>query len=113
MLNGYRAWLWLTLLCAALYLPGMVPLPALDRDESRFMQASRQMVETGDLIRIRFHDTARNKKPAGIHWLQAASVVVLSTPESAQRWPYRVPSVIAAFASVFLMFLLAQFFVRY
>ena len=112
MLNGYRAWLWLTLLCAALYLPGMVPLPALDRDESRFMQASRQMVETGDLIRIRFHDTARNKKPAGIHWLQAASVGVLSTPESAQRWPYRVPSVIAAFASVFLMFLLAQFFVR-
>ena len=112
MLNGYRAWLWLTLLCAALYLPGMAPLPAIDRDESRFMQASRQMVETGDLIRIRFHDTARNKKPAGIHWLQAASVFALSTTESTARWPYRVPSVLAGIASVFLMFLLAQLFVR-
>ncbi len=112
MLKGYRAWFWLTLLCAALYLPGMVPLPAIDRDESRFMQASRQMVETGDLIRIRFHVTARNKKPAGIHWLQSASVVVFSSTDSIERWPYRVPSVLASFGSVYLMFLLAQFFVR-
>ncbi len=112
MLKGYRAWLWLTVLCAALYLPGMVPLPALDRDESRFMQASRQMVETGDLIRIRFHDQARNKKPAGIHWLQSASVALLSTTESTERWAYRLPSVLASFGAVYLMFLLAQLFVR-
>ena len=49
-------------------------LPALDRDESRFAQATAQMLETGDLTVIKFQDQPRFKKPVGIHWLQAASV---------------------------------------
>jgi 4-amino-4-deoxy-L-arabinose transferase-like glycosyltransferase len=32
------------------------------------------MVDSGDYVRIRFGEEERNKKPAGIHWLQAASV---------------------------------------
>src|SRR5277367_5932959 len=44
----------LLLLCLALWLPGALSLPALDRDESRFAQASKQMVETGDYVDIRF-----------------------------------------------------------
>ena len=110
MLTGYRAWLWLVLLCAALYLPGLASLPAMDRDESRFMQASRQMAQTGDTIRIRFLDQARNKKPAGIHWMQAASVKLLSTPESTALWPYRLPSVLGAAAAVLFAFALGLLF---
>ncbi len=110
MLTGYRAWLWLVLLCAALYLPGLASLPAMDRDESRFMQASRQMAQTGDTIRIRFLDKARNKKPAGIHWMQAASVKLLSTPESTALWPYRLPSVLGATAAVLFAFALGLLF---
>ena len=110
MLTGYRAWLWLTLLCAALYLPGLDSLPAMDRDESRFMQASRQMAQTGDTVRIRFLDGARNKKPAGIHWMQAASVKAFSTPESTALWPYRLPSVLGATASVLFAFALGLLF---
>ena len=45
----------------------------MDRDESRFAEASRQMVETGNFVDIRFASTARYNKPAGIYWLQAAS----------------------------------------
>ena len=110
MLTGYRAWLWLVLLCAALYLPGLASLPAMDRDESRFMQASRQMAQTGDTIRIRFLDKARNKKPAGIHWMQAASVKLLSTPESTALWPYRLPSVLGATIAVLFAFALGLLF---
>ncbi len=110
MLTGYRAWLWLVLLCAALYLPGLAALPAMDRDESRFMQASRQMAQTGDTVRIRFLDKARNKKPAGIHWMQAASVKLLSTPESTVLWPYRLPSVLGATAAVLFAFALGLLF---
>lgn len=102
--RGFRPWLLLTLLCAALYVPGLGPLPATDRDEGRFMQASRQMRETGDLIRIRYMDEARNKKPAGIHWLQVTSVTVLSTATSPERWPYRLPSALGALAAVLLLF---------
>ncbi len=55
---------FMTLLSAA---PGVFNMPALDRDESRFAQASKEMLEEGDYIRIQYQDELRNKKPAGIH----------------------------------------------
>src|SRR5439155_1699367 len=82
------------------YAPGLASIPPLDRDEPRFAHATRQMLETGDFIRIRFQDEARNKKPIGIHWLQAASVAACSTPESNAIWPYRLPSALSASAAV-------------
>src|SRR6266436_597909 len=91
-------------LCLFLYLPGISAIPPLDRDEARFAQATRQMLETGDFVRIRFQDEARNKKPIGIHWLQAAAVAAFSSPESTAIWPYRLPSALAATAAVLLTF---------
>ena len=76
--QGWRPWALLVGLCLGLYLPGIAAMPPLDRDEARFVQATRQMLESGDFIRIRFQDEARNKKPAGIYWLQAASVSLFS-----------------------------------
>ena len=57
-------------------LPALFALPPLDRDESRFAQATAQMLETGDFINIRYQGEPRDKKPVGIHWLQAVSVSV-------------------------------------
>ncbi len=71
-------------------------LPALDRDESRFAQATAQMLETGDLTVIKFQDQPRFKKPVGIHWLQAASVSAFSSPEAREIWAYRLPSLLGA-----------------
>jgi 4-amino-4-deoxy-L-arabinose transferase-like glycosyltransferase len=103
---GGRAYGLLAALCLALYLPGIAALPPLDRDEARFAQATRQMLESGDFLRIRFQDEARNKKPAGIYWLQAASVAALSTAESTAIWPYRLPSLLGALGAVLLTFAL-------
>jgi 4-amino-4-deoxy-L-arabinose transferase-like glycosyltransferase len=103
-LVGWRPYALLAALCLLLYLPGIASIPPLDRDEARFAQATRQMLETGDFLRIRFQDEARNKKPAGIYWLQAAAVAVFSTPESAAIWPYRLPSVAGALAAALLIF---------
>src|SRR5258706_9695647 len=95
-LLGVRPYALLAGLCLLLYLPGIAAIPPLDRDEARFAQATRQMLETGDFVQIRFQDEARNKKPVGIHWLQAASVALLSTTASAAIWPYRLPSLAGA-----------------
>ena len=103
-LGGARAYALLVALCLLLYLPGIAAIPPLDRDEARFAQATRQMLETGDFLRIRFQDEARNKKPAGIYWLQAASVSLFSSPESTAIWPYRLPSLLGAMAAVLLTF---------
>src|SRR5438874_4424253 len=77
-------------------LPGLIALPPLDRDESRFAQATAQMVETGDYVNIRYQDQPRDKKPVGIHWLQAASVQLTSSVEKREIWAYRLPSLIGA-----------------
>src|SRR5216684_2061472 len=105
-LRSLRPYALLAGLCLLLYLPGIATIPPLDRDEARFAQASRQMLETGDFLRIRFQDEARNKKPAGIYWLQAAAVAAFSTPASTAIWPYRLPSLLGAMAAVLLTFAL-------
>ena len=101
-----RACLALIVLTLVLCLPGIGTLFPMDRDEPRFAQASKQMLETGDLVSIRFHDEARNKKPVGIYWLQAATVAAgeaIGVPQARQRlWLYRLPSLLGAVAAVLL-----------
>ena len=108
MAEGRRPWLLLLLLSLALYLPGLASLPPVDRDEARYIQATRQMLETGDFLRIRYQDEARNKKPAGVYWLQAASVGALSTADATEVWPYRLVSLLGATGAVLLAFLFGQ-----
>src|SRR5271170_772367 len=103
-LVGWRPYALLGFLCLCLYLPGLAAIPVLDRDEARFAQATRQMLETGDFLHIRFQDEARNNKPAGIYWLQAAAVGALRTPRSTAIWPYRGPSLIGASLAALLTF---------
>src|SRR5688572_32709595 len=73
----------------------------MDVDEARFAQATRQMVESGDYVRIRWRDEERNKKPIGVHWLQAASVQVFEpfTDRLNVIWPYRIPSALGVVLS--------------
>jgi len=104
LLVGWRPYALLGVLCLALYLPGMSSIPVLDRDEARFAQATRQMLETDDFLHIRFQNEARNQKPGGIYWLQAASVSAFSDPRSTAIWPYRLPSLIGASLAVLLTF---------
>ena len=85
-------------------LAGLWSLPPLDRDEARFAQATTQMLETGDYITIRFQDRERNKKPAGIYWMQAAAVTAFSDHEIRQIWAYRLPSVLGAVLAVLFTF---------
>src|SRR6185437_2951541 len=90
--RGIRPYILLALLALAPDLPGIAALPVLDRDEARCAQATRQMLETGDFLRIAYQDEARNKKPYGSNSLQAAPVAALRHAASDAIWTYRVPS---------------------
>lgn len=107
---GKRPLAILFLLCFVAWLPGFFTLPPLDRDESRFAQASKQMIESGNYLDIRFGDTARYNKPAGIYWMQAASAAVFGEGERNDIWPYRLPSLLGAFAAVALTYWAARGF---
>ena len=94
--RGWRGPLFAALVALIAGLPGLFAMPPLDRDESRFAQATSQMLETGDYVVIKFQDQPRFKKPVGIHWLQALSVKAFSDAEDRRIWAYRIPSLLGA-----------------
>ncbi len=94
--RGWRGPLIAAVVAILAGLPGAFLVPPMDRDESRFVQATSQMFETGDFVDIRLQDKARDKKPVGIHWLQAISVAAFSSVENRDIWPYRIPSLLGA-----------------
>lgn len=110
-----RAIPFLVLGCLLLFLPGFFNIPPIDRDEARFAQATKQMVETRDFVDIRFQDDVRYKKPVGVYWLQAAAVETASAlglPRAQLRiWLYRIPSLIGAIGAVLLTYWTALAFV--
>jgi len=93
---GWRGPLLAALVALLAGLPTLMLLPPLDRDESRYAQATSQMLETGDFVDIRFQDDPRWKKPVGIYWMQAVAVAVTSSVESRDIAPYRIPSILGA-----------------
>jgi len=93
---GWRGPLLAAVLALIAGLPGVLALPPLDRDESRFAEASAQMLEGGDFVTIQFQATPRFKKPVGIYWLQAAAVKMFSQVEDRAIWAYRLPSLLGA-----------------
>jgi 4-amino-4-deoxy-L-arabinose transferase-like glycosyltransferase len=97
------------------FLPGFFQIPPADRDESRFAQASKQMLETGELVDIRFQHEVRYKKPVGIYWLQAGVVKAAEAVgvREAQTtiWLYRIPSLLGAIGAVLLTYWSALAFV--
>src|SRR5919108_1175965 len=103
-----RAALTLLVVAFLFFLPGFFSIPPTDRDEARFAQATKQMLETGDYVDIRFQDEVRYKKPVGIYWLQAASVkagrALGARNALTTIWLYRIPSLIGAVGAVLLTY---------
>ena len=113
--SNLRCFAFLAAISLAVFLPGFFTLQPMDRDEPRFAQATKQMLETGDFVSIRFQDEARNKKPVGIYWLQAAFVATgeaLGVADAREQiWLYRLPSLFGAIGAVLATFWAALAFV--
>ncbi len=94
----------LVLVSLAAFLPGFFRIPPVDRDEAYFAQATKQMIETGDYVNIRYQRAVRYRKPVGIYWLQAAAVntaAAFGMPGALTTiWLYRIPSLLAAIGAV-------------
>jgi 4-amino-4-deoxy-L-arabinose transferase-like glycosyltransferase len=104
---SWREWLMLALVSMALFLPGFASLPPTDRDESRYVVTSHRMVDTGDIVDLRFQDQPRYLQPAGIYWAQAASASVLGRDAI---WAYRIPSLLGALFAVLMTGWLGVYF---
>ena len=92
----------LGLVALVMFLPGLFVIPPIDRDEPRFAQSAKQMVETGEYIDIRFQGDPRHKKPVGVYWAQAAMIKILDPDMSEGIWVHRLVSVFAMVGVVIL-----------
>jgi 4-amino-4-deoxy-L-arabinose transferase-like glycosyltransferase len=102
-----RAVVLLVVVALCAFMPGFTTIPPVDRDEVRYAQASKQMMETGNYLDIRFQDQPRYLQPAGIYWLQVAAAKITGYGPAAPIWVYRLPSLLAATAAVVLTYWIA------
>ncbi|HTV40498.1 MAG TPA: glycosyltransferase family 39 protein [Candidatus Sulfotelmatobacter sp.] len=82
-----------------LLLAGNWILPLTDRDEARFSEASREMIQRGDYIVPWFNGQWRLYKPVLIYWCQIASYRVLGINDFSAR----LPSVLFTTATALLL----------
>jgi len=89
---GVRNYALLFVACVAFHVIGTWSLPLIDRDEPRFAEASREMIERGDYVVPYFNNQYRFDKPPLAYWAQVASYRIFGENDLAARFP----SVIAA-----------------
>jgi 4-amino-4-deoxy-L-arabinose transferase-like glycosyltransferase len=80
----------------ALHLMGTWILPLVDRDEPRFAEASREMLQRGDYVVPFFNNAYRFDKPPLIYWCQVASMKLFGENEFAARFPSAVAAALIA-----------------
>ncbi len=71
----------------ALLLAGNWIMPLLDRDEVRFAEASREMIQRGDYVVPWFNGAYRFDKPILIYWCQSLSYRIFGENDFAARFP--------------------------
>jgi len=74
------------------HLAGTWSLPLIDRDEPRFAEASREMIQRADYVVPYFNNQLRLDKPPLTYWAQVASYRIFGESDFSARFP----SVIAA-----------------
>jgi len=91
--SAFPAWSGRLLLFAALlalYGLGNSTLPLIDRDEPRFAEASREMLQSGDWIIPRVNGEYRFDKPPLTYWCQAGAMKLFGQNDFAVRFPSTV-----------------------
>src|SRR5437763_4118724 len=75
---------------------GTWSIPLIDRDEPRFAEASREMIERGDYIVPHFNNQLRLDKPPLAYWAQVASYRIFGESDFAARFPSAIAAALIA-----------------
>lgn len=86
--------------CVLFHIAGTWSLPLIDRDEPRFAEASREMIQRGDYVVPYFNDQPRMDKPPLTYWAQTVSYRIFGQNDFAARFP----SAVAAASTALLIF---------
>src|SRR6266481_3705030 len=84
--------------CILFHMVGTWSIPLIDRDEPRFAEASREIIERGDYIVPHFNNQLRLDKPPLAYWAQVASYRIFGESDFAARFPSAVAAALVALA---------------
>jgi 4-amino-4-deoxy-L-arabinose transferase-like glycosyltransferase len=82
--------------CTVFHIVGTWSVPLVDRDEPRFAEASREMIERSDYIVPHFNDQLRLDKPPLAYWAQVASYRMFGENDFAARFPSAIAAALVA-----------------
>lgn len=91
-----RNYILLFFACGLFHVIGTWSLPLIDRDEPRFAEASREMIERGDYVVPYFNNQYRFDKPPLTYWAQVASYKIFGENDFAVRFPSAIAAALVA-----------------
>jgi len=86
--------------CVVFHILGTWSLPLIDRDEPRFAEASREMIQRGNYVVPYFNNQLRLDKPPLAYWAQVASYHIFGENDFAARFP---SAIAAAFTALLIV----------
>jgi 4-amino-4-deoxy-L-arabinose transferase-like glycosyltransferase len=78
------------------HLAGTWSLPLIDRDEPRFAEASREMIQRADYVVPYFNNQLRLDKPPLAYWAQVASYRIFGESDFSARFPSAIAAALIA-----------------
>lgn len=102
---GRSRWhiLVILLLAAVVYFAGNASVSLWDRDEPRYAQCSRQMLQSGDWVVPRLYDEIRANKPPLIYWCQATAMRFVGDGPVSGTFAARLPSSVAMLVTLMIL----------
>jgi 4-amino-4-deoxy-L-arabinose transferase-like glycosyltransferase len=82
--------------CGLFHIAGTWNLPLIDRDEPRFAEASREMIQRGDYVVPYFNNHPRFDKPPLTYWAQIVSYQIFGENDFAARFPSAIAAALIA-----------------
>jgi 4-amino-4-deoxy-L-arabinose transferase-like glycosyltransferase len=82
--------------CVLFHLAGTWSLPLIDRDEPRFAEASREMIQRADFVVPYFNNQLRLDKPPLTYWAQIASYRIFGESDFSARFPSAIAAALTA-----------------
>ena len=96
MQSTTRNYLLLFFGCLLFHVAGTWIVPLIDRDEPRFAEASREMMERHDYVVPFFNNAYRFDKPPFTYWAQTVSYRIFGTTDFAARFPSGLAAALVA-----------------
>src|SRR5262252_621396 len=86
--------------CVLFHILGTWTLPLIDRDEPRFAEASREMIQRADYVVPYFDNQLRLDKPPLAYWAQVASYRIFGESDFSARFPSAIAAALTALVIV-------------